>query len=35
MRGINHVVLYASTPGGPRTDPTVWERIAARYADGF
>lgn len=25
----------ASTPGGPRTDPTVWERIAARYADGF
>ena len=24
----------ASTPGGPRTDSTVWQRVAARHASG-
>ncbi|BDT91386.1 hypothetical protein IFM12275_13620 [Nocardia sputorum] len=24
----------ATTPGGPRTDATVWERVAARLAAG-
>lgn len=24
----------ATTPGGPRTDPAVWERLAAGYAAG-